>query len=143
MKKVRVGAGSSGWPDYKDGALDVAENGDVDYMAFDHLAELTMAILQNQYAKDPKRGYIPEVPRLMQQLLPIWKAKGKRTKMVNNGGGANPPECANQVLQVAKGLDLGGFKIGVITGDTLPLTKLDEMEKKGSRSRTSTPVRKA
>ena len=131
MKKVRVGAGSSGWPDYKDGALDVAENGDVDYMAFDHLAELTMAILQNQFAKDPKRGYIPEVPRLMQQLLPIWKAKGKRTKMVNNGGGANPPECANEVLKVAKGLDLGGFKIGVITGDTLPLTKLDELEKKG------------
>jgi hypothetical protein len=131
MKKIRVGAGSSGWPDYKDGALDVAENGDVDYMAFDHLAELTMAILQNQFAKDPKRGYIPEVPRLMKQLLPIWKANGKRIKMVNNGGGANPPECANQVLQVAKGLDLGGFKIGVITGDTLPLTRLDDLEKKG------------
>ena len=107
MKKVRVGAGSSGWPDYKDGAIDIAQNGDVDYLGFDHLAELTMAIMHNQFQKDPKRGYIPEVEPLMKKILPIWKAKGKHFKMVSNGGGANPPECANQVLKIAKDMDLG------------------------------------
>ena len=135
MKKVRVGAGSSGWPDYKDGAIDIAQNGDVDYIGFDHLAELTMAIMQNQFQKDPKRGYIPEVEPLMKKILPIWKAKGKHFKMVTNGGGANPPECANQVLKIAKDMDLGGLKIGVITGDTIPLTKLDDLEKKGFKFR--------
>ena len=131
MKKVRVGSGSSGWPDFKDGALDVAQNGDIDYISFDHLAELTMAILQSQYAKDQMRGYIPEVIPLMRGLLPIWKEKDKHFKMCNNGGGANPPECANQVLKIAQDLNLGGFKIGVITGDTIPLSQVDELRKEG------------
>lgn len=131
MKKVRVGAGASGWPDFKDGALDVAENGDIDYISFDHLAELTMAILQNQYAKDNTRGYIPEVVPLMKSLLPIWKKKDKHFRMCSNGGGANPAGCADAVLKLSQELNLGGIKIGVITGDTLPLTKIDEMAAKG------------
>lgn len=131
MKKVRVGAGSSGWPDFKDGALDVAENGDIDYISFDHLAELTMAILQNQYAKDNTRGYIPEVIPLMRSLLPIWKKKDKHFKMCSNGGGANPPVCADKVLELAQELELGGIKIGVITGDTIPLSRVDDLRKEG------------
>ena len=131
MKKVRVAAGSSGWPDFKDGALDAAQNGDIDYISFDHLAELTMAILQHQYAKDQARGYIPEVIPLMKSLLPIWKGKDKHFKMCSNGGGANPPECANQVLKLAQDLNLGGIKIGVITGDTIPLSRLDDLQKQG------------
>jgi hypothetical protein len=131
MKKVRVGAGSSGWPDFKDGAMDVAENGDIDYISFDHLAELTMAILQNQYAKDNTRGYIPEVIPLMRSLLPIWKKKDKHFKMCSNGGGANPPLCADKVLELAQELEIGGIKIGVITGDTIPLSRVDDLRKQG------------
>jgi len=131
MKKVRVGAGSSGWPDFKDGALDVARNGDIDYMSFDHLAELTMAILQSQRAKDPNRGYIPEVLPLMRDLLPIWKEKDKHFRMANNGGGANPGKCADEVLKISQELNLGGIKIGVVTGDDIPLSKVDELRAQG------------
>lgn len=131
MKKVRVGAGSSGWPDYKDGAWDVAENGDIDYIAFDHLAELTMAILQAQRARDPKRGYIPDVIPLMRRLLPIWKQKDKHFKMASNGGGANPAQCAEEVFKIVKDLKLGGMKIGVVTGDDIPLSRVDELRAQG------------
>ena len=75
MKKVRVGSGSAGWPDLPDSAWDVAENGDIDYMGLDHLAELTMAILYRQRMAKPDRGYIPDVIPLMRGLLPIWKEK--------------------------------------------------------------------
>ena len=135
MKKVRVGAGSSGWPDFKDGALDVARNGDIDYISFDHLAELTMAILQSQRAKDPNRGYIPEVLPVMRSLLPIWKEKDKHFRVASNGGGANPPQCAEEVLKIAKELNLGGIKIGVITGDDIPLSRIDELRTQGFKFR--------
>jgi hypothetical protein len=131
MKKVRVGSGSSGWPDFKDGAVDVAMNGDIDYMSFDHLAELTMAILQSQRAKDPSRGYIPEVLPLMRALLPVWKEKDKHFRMANNGGGANPGQCAEEVLKIVQELNLGGIKIGVVTGDDIPLSRIDELRAQG------------
>lgn len=135
MKKVRVGAGSAGWPDLADSAWDVAEHGNVDYMGFDHLAELTMAILQRQKARDPKRGYIPDVIPLMKGLLPIWKKKDKHFKMIDNGGGANPGQCAEAVLQAAKDLNLGGIKVGVITGDDISLAKLDQLSAQGFKFR--------
>ena len=131
MKKVRVGAGSASWPDCKDSAWDVAKNGDVDYLSFDHLAELTMAILERQKARDPKRGYIPDVIPLMRGLLPIWKEKDKHFRMASNGGGANPEQCAEEVLKLSQELNLGGIKIGVITGDDLPLSRIDELRAQG------------
>ena len=131
MKKVRVGSGAAGWPDAKDSAWDVAKNGDIDYLSFDHLAELTMAILQRQRARNPERGYIPDVIPLMRGLLPIWKEKDKHFKMATNGGGANPAQCGKEVLKLAQELNLGGIKIGVITGDDMPLTRLDELIAQG------------
>ena len=131
MKSVRVGGGSAGWPDMVDPALVLAERGDLDYLAFDHLAELTMAILERQRVKNPARGYIPDVIPLMRQLLPIWKKNDRRFKMVSNGGGANPERCAEEVLKVAKELGLTGMKIGVITGDDIPLERIDELSAQG------------
>ncbi len=129
MKSVRVGSGSASWPDMIDPALVVAERGDIQYQGFDHLAELTMAILERMKARNPQRGYVPDVIPLMKRLLPVWK--NKHFKMVSNGGGANPEACANEILKVAKDLGLTGMKIGVITGDDIPLKKIDEMRAQG------------
>ena len=131
MKKVRVGSGSSGWPDALDGAWDVAQNGDVDYISFDHLAELTISILQRMRSRDPKRGYNPDVIPLMRGLLPIWKEKDKHFKMASNAGGANPRQCAEDLIKLAQELNLGGIKIGAVTGDEIPLPRLSELEAEG------------
>jgi len=45
MKKVIIGSGSAYWGDMLEPALEMAERSDVQYIGFDHLAELTMAIL--------------------------------------------------------------------------------------------------
>ncbi len=131
MRKVRVGSGSAGWPDLADAAWDVARHGNLDYMGLDHLAELTMAILYRQKIANPKRGYIPDTIPLMKGLLPIWKATGRRMKIVDNGGGANPEQCAEEVIRVCKDISLGPIKIGVITGDMLPLEKIDSLAENG------------
>ncbi|MFC1943984.1 acyclic terpene utilization AtuA family protein [Chloroflexota bacterium] len=131
MKKVRLGTGSAGWPDFADRAAVSAERGDIDYMACDHLAELTMAILEGQRQKDPKKGYIPEIVDYARQLLPIWKGKEKKFRMISNGGGANPEAAGEVIYDIAKELGIKGFKIGVVTGDDLPLERVDELRAKG------------
>ena len=129
MKKVKIAGCSAGWPDMMDPAIDVAKKSDAQYLAFDHLAELTMAILERQKAKRPDKGYIPDVIPLMREILPAWKKR--RFKMITNAGGANPEQCAEEVIKLAKSLGITGLRIGVITGDDLPIKRVKELKAKG------------
>ena len=61
MKKVRIGCGSGYWGDDLEPCIEIAEKGNVDYLSFDYLAELTMSILRRQMLKDPTKGYIPDI----------------------------------------------------------------------------------
>ncbi|MFH1124910.1 MAG: acyclic terpene utilization AtuA family protein, partial [Pseudomonadota bacterium] len=88
MKKVIIGSGSAFWGDIFDPALELAKNSDVQYIGFDHLAELTMAILNRMKTKNPEAGYIPDIVPWMKRLLPVTVPKG--IKMITDAGGANP-----------------------------------------------------
>ena len=128
MKKIRLGCGSASWGDMLDPAVELVENGDLQYLGFDHLAELTMSILQRMKNKDPKRGYIPDLIPWMEALLP--KAKEKGIKMCTNAGGANPKQAGLDVLDLAKTLGVSGLKIGVVEGDDV-FPRLMEFRKMG------------
>lgn len=128
MKSIRLGAGSAYWGDMLEPALDLAEKGDVDYIGFDHLAELTMSILQRMKDKDPSRGYIPDVVPWMKKLLPITREKG--IKMVTNAGGVNPQAGADAVANVARELGIAPLKIGIVVGDDI-YHKIDELRAGG------------
>lgn len=128
MKMVKIGSGSAFWGDMLEPALEMAERGGVQYMGFDHLAELTMAILNRQKAKNPKLGYIPDIIPWMKELLPLTAPRG--IKMITNAGGANPVQGAIEVKKVAESLNLGGMKIGVVSGDDI-LPYIDDIRKAG------------
>lgn len=128
MKKVRIGCGSGYWGDALDPAVEIAEKGNVDYMGFDHLAELTMAILARQKAKDPTKGYIPDIVPWFEKLLPICQEKG--IKMISNGGGSNPEAAGDAIAEVCEKLGLHGVKLGIVTGDDLT-DKLDDIRAHG------------
>ena len=55
-KSVRLGAGSGFWGDAQDPAEELLERGNLDYLCFDYLAELTMALLQRQSSSGPTRA---------------------------------------------------------------------------------------
>src|SRR6202011_2889719 len=76
MRSVRVGAGQGFYGDTPDGAVDVARNGDVSYICFDALAELTMAILQKDRMRDPGRGFARDLPAFMESLLALSRERG-------------------------------------------------------------------
>jgi len=128
MKKVVIGSGSAFWGDMLEPAVEMAERSDVQYIGFDHLAELTMALLNRMKLKKPEMGYVPDIVPWMKKLLPATVPKG--IKMVTNAGGANPEQAAIEVAKVIKDLKLGPMKIGVVSGDDM-LPYLDEVQEQG------------
>ena len=103
MKSVKIGSGSAFWGDIFEPALEMAQRSDVQYIGFDHLAELTMALLNRMKSKNPEAGYIPDIIPWMKTLLPVTMPKG--IKMITDAGGANPIQAAREVVKIAKGLN--------------------------------------
>lgn len=126
--KIRLGAGSGFWGDAMDPAIDLLEGGDLDYMCFDFLAELTMALLQRQKARDPAKGYVPDAVDYMSKMMATARARG--TRLVSNGGGVNPRAAGERVVEEARQQGLDGTRVAVVDGDDLT-DRLDELLKAG------------
>ncbi len=128
MKTIRLGSGSAYWGDLMEPAVELADKGELDYLCFDHLSELTLAVLQRQKAKDPREGYIHDIEPWLEAVLPQARKQG--FKIITNAGGANPAAAAQKVIEVAERLGLGPIKIAVVTGDDI-FPDLDEMRSMG------------
>ncbi|OZI70995.1 acyclic terpene utilization AtuA family protein [Bordetella genomosp. 12] len=127
-KRVRLGAGSGFWGDAQDPAQALLERGNLDYLCFDYLAELTMALLQRQKLKRPDAGYVPDAVQTMISLLP--KARDLGTKLISNGGGVNPHAAAQRIAEGARVAGLAGARIALVEGDDM-LDKLDDLMREG------------
>lgn len=128
MKKIRIGAGQGFYGDSILPAIETAKRGDVQYLCFDSLAELTLAILQKDRQKDPAKGYAGDISRTMGELLPFVKEKG--IKIITNAGGMNPIGAQRQVQRIAKELGIMGLKVAVVTGDDV-VDRLSEWKQQG------------
>lgn len=101
----------------------------VDYVSMDFLAEITMSILQKQFARDPSAGYARDFITQIEPLLGSMLERG--IKLITNAGGVNPKACADALFEVAaqQGLSL---KVAVVGGDDvrsrLSEFSLDNME---------------
>ncbi len=121
---VRLGAGSGFWGDALDPAMEVLEKGSVDYLSFDFLAELTMALLQRAKSRNPEAGYIPDAVQAMRAMMPQARAQG--AKLISNGGGVNPRSGAKKIVDDARALGLLGTRVALVEGDDM-LGRLDEL----------------
>ena len=128
MRKIRIGAGQGFYGDSLLPAIETAKNGNVQYLCFDSLAELTLAILQKDRQRDPAKGYARDISVTMKELLPLIKEKG--IKMLTNAGGMNPLGAQKEVLRIAGELGLAGLKVAVVTGDDV-LDQLEEWKLQG------------
>lgn len=128
VKKVRIGAAQGFYGDSILPAVESAKRGNIQYLSFDCLAELTLAILQKDRQKDPAKGYTRDITLSMQLLLPIVREKG--IKILTNAGGINPVGAQQEVLRVARELGIHGLKVAVVTGDDI-LERLQEFRQKG------------
>ena len=119
-KIVRIGGASGFWGDSSVGAPQLVNSGQIDYLVFDYLAELTMSILAAARLKKPELGYATDfVTVAMRAVLKDALAKGIR--VVSNAGGVNPQGCADALRALADELGVP-VKIAVVTGDdVMPL----------------------
>jgi hypothetical protein len=128
MKKVRIGAAQGFYGDTIEPAVATAEKGDVQYLCFDALAELTMAILVKDKRKNENGGFTKDISLQMKALLPYVKEKG--IKLLTNGGGINPVGAQQEILRVAGEMGISGLKVAVVTGDNV-IDRLPEFLEKG------------
>ncbi len=127
MKSVRIAGGLGFYGDSWRPIRASIERGNVQYVASDHLAELTLAILQKDRQRDPNLGYTRDLVPMLLDLLPIAIPCG--IKFILNAGGLNPMGAREVLLSTLKksGLKL---KVGVVLGDSV-LERLDELREAG------------
>ncbi len=115
-KKIRIGCASAFWGDTSTAAKQLVTKGNLDYLVFDFLAEVSMSILAGAKLKNPDMGYATDFVR---QIIPILdQIKEKKVKILSNAGGINPEACKDIIDKEAKkqGIEL---KIAVVKGDNL------------------------
>ncbi len=124
---IRIANGQGFWGDWLEAPVRLAEQGPIDYIVLDYLAEITMSILQKQRQADPQLGYARDFPPLVARLAGAIRDRG--VHIVANAGGVNPLACAREVVRLAPGL-----KVAVVTGDDI-YARLDEFLAKGYEMR--------
>jgi hypothetical protein len=127
MKTVRVGAGLGFYGDSWRPVRASIERGGVQYIASDHLSELTLAILQKDRQKDPSAGYARDAVPMLTELWPLAAKRG--VKFVLNAGGLNPQGAREAIARAFRDK---GWKatIATVTGDSV-LERIDELRAAG------------
>jgi hypothetical protein len=111
---VRIGAGLGFYGDAWEPVAASIERGGVQYIASDHLAELTLAILQKDRQRDEALGYARDVVPMLMKLWPLMQTRG--VKFICNAGGLNPAGAA-AALRAAFAAKGWKTRIAVVTGD--------------------------
>ncbi len=133
---IRIANGQGFWGDWLEAPVRLVEQGPIDYLILDYLAEITMSILQKQKLENPDFGYARDFPPLIGRLAK--RLAERHIQVVANAGGVNPVACAKAVLAAAPGL-----KVAVVHGDDV-FSRLDEFLAKGYEMRdmdTGRPIR--
>jgi hypothetical protein len=124
---IRIANGQGFWGDWLEAPVRLVEEGPIDFLVLDYLAEVTMSILQKQKQEDPNLGYARDFPPLIGRLA--TRLRVRNIKVVANAGGVNPVACARAVLAAAPGL-----RVAVIRGDDV-FHRIDEFIGKGYEMR--------
>jgi hypothetical protein len=111
---LRIGAGTGFQGDRFEPAVILAEQGRLDYLVLECLAERTIALAQLQRLSDPGAGHDPLLERRLTLLLPHLRRN--RVRIVTNMGAANPLAAGRKAIDLAGRLGLS-LTVAVVSGD--------------------------
>lgn len=114
-RPFRIGAGAGYAGDRIEPAAELAEHGRLDVLAFECLAERTIALAQAERLRDPARGFDPLLEARLEAVLPACRRNGVR--IVSNMGAANPRGAARAAAAVARRLGFAGLRVAAVEGD--------------------------
>ena len=114
---LKIGGASGYWGDASQATEQLLKHDDLDFIVYDYLAEITMAILARVKAKNQSAGYATDF--ISEAMVPnLSRISETSTKIISNAGGVNPSACAMLLREkiAEQGLSL---KVAVIEGDNL------------------------
>ncbi|NVZ20445.1 acyclic terpene utilization AtuA family protein [Pseudomonas costantinii] len=129
MKTLRIGSGAGYSGDRIEPAVELAEQGDLDYLVFECLAERTIALAQQARISDPQGGYDPLLSERMRRVLPfVGRHDGRRRlRVITNMGAANPVSAAIEVRRIANELGLNLKVVAVVGDDVLAVLQPEQL----------------
>ncbi|MDB1112094.1 acyclic terpene utilization AtuA family protein [Pseudomonas extremaustralis] len=129
MKTLRIGSGAGYSGDRIEPAVELAEQGDLDYLVFECLAERTIALAQQARISDPAGGYDPLLSERMRRVLPFVGARQgrRRLRVITNMGAANPLAAAIEVRRIAGELGLTLKVVAVVGDDVLDVLRPEQV----------------
>ncbi|AZF59286.1 acyclic terpene utilization AtuA family protein [Pseudomonas sp. R11-23-07] len=129
MKTLRIGAGAGYSGDRIEPAVELAEQGDLDYLVFECLAERTIALAQQARISDPAGGYDPLLSERMRRVLPfVGLHEGRRRlRVITNMGAANPVSAAVEVRRIARELGTNLKVVAVMGDDVLAALRPEQL----------------
>jgi len=118
MKTVRLGCGAAWARDRFDHAPDLVARGQLDYLCFDSMSEVTMSAAQ--VARMDNASMAPYDPYLVDRMRPILRdCKRQGIRIVTNAGWLDPAAAARRLAQLAGELGIDGLKIAAVSGGVL------------------------
>jgi hypothetical protein len=111
-EKVTLSGAAGAWGDSSLSTPQLLADGRSDYILYEGLAEITMAILSRAKAKDPGQGYARDIIETIAANLDGYRAKGM--KVITNAGGVNPRAAAALIESADPSV-----RVAVVTGDDL------------------------
>ena len=124
---LRIANCSGFYGDRLNAAREMVEDGPIDVLTGDYLAELTLMILLKDRMKDPGLGYARTFLRQLEEVAGACVERGIR--IVVNAGGLNPSGCAQAARALYDRLGLDAVVAHVEGDDLMP--KLESLQKDG------------
>ncbi|MFO0455769.1 MAG: acyclic terpene utilization AtuA family protein [Planctomycetota bacterium] len=115
--KVLIANGQGFWGDSILGPIRLVNEGPLDYLTLDYLAEVTMSIMQKLKSRDPNAGYATDFVEMVDRVLP--QCRQKKIKIVANAGGVNPQACRRALAEVIRKHGIKGLKVAIVEGDDI------------------------
>lgn len=129
QRTVTISGAAGAWGDSSLSTAQLLEDGRSDYIIYEGLAEITMAILSRAKERNPDQGYARDLIETIAANLSGYRAIGAR--VITNAGGVNP-EAAAELIRLAD----SGVEVATITGDDL----LDKPASLGSVELSGKPI---
>lgn len=112
---IRIGSGAGFAGDRIEPSIELIEQGDLDFLVFECLAERTIALAQLRRLEDPLNGY--DLMLLERLGGVIDTSVRKNVRIISNMGAANPVAAAERAAELARERGFHGMKIAAIVGD--------------------------
>ncbi|MEL7297182.1 MAG: acyclic terpene utilization AtuA family protein [Pseudomonadota bacterium] len=114
---IRIGGASGFWGETALSTPQLISGGNLDFIVYDYLAEITLSIMARARAADDQAGYATDfVSTVLANNLRDIAKRGIR--VISNAGGVNPQAAASATRQVIDQLGLS-LTVAVVTGDDL------------------------